>query len=255
MTAQDSTRPTPALLSVVIPCFNERATIEQVIDKVRKQALPIAKEIVVVDDGSSDGTRELLQALGESPDLRLAFHDKNRGKCAALATGFKLARGDIVLVQDADLEYTPSDYPHLIEPILQGHADAVFGSRFLGGPHRVLFFYHYVGNRLITLLSNMTTGLNLTDIETGYKVFRREVIQSFDLESAGFGFEPEVTAKVALGGWRVYEVPVSYFGRTYAEGKKVTWKDGVRALFSIARFGIGGRLGKLAQGGQDPRRG
>jgi glycosyltransferase involved in cell wall biosynthesis len=240
---------------VVIPCFNERATIEQVIDKVRKQALPIRKEIVVVDDGSSDGTRELLQALGESPDLRLAFHDKNRGKCAALATGFKLARGDIVLVQDADLEYTPSDYPHLIEPILQGHADAVFGSRFLGGPHRVLFFYHYVGNRLITLLSNMTTGLNLTDIETGYKVFRREVIQSFDLESAGFGFEPEVTAKVALGGWRVYEVPVSYFGRTYAEGKKVTWKDGVRALFSIARFGIGGRLGKFAQGRPDPRQG
>jgi glycosyltransferase involved in cell wall biosynthesis len=240
---------------VVIPCFNERATIEAIIDKVRKQPLPIAKEMVVVDDGSSDGTRELLRALAEAPDLRLAFHEQNRGKCAALATGFKLARGDIVLVQDADLEYDPADYPSLIDPILQGHADAVFGSRFLGGPHRVLFFYHYVGNRLITLLSNMTTGLNLTDIETGYKAFRREVIQSFDLESAGFGFEPEVTAKVALGGWRVYEVPVSYFGRTYAEGKKITWKDGVRALFSIARFGIGGRLGSRAKGRPDPHRG
>jgi glycosyltransferase involved in cell wall biosynthesis len=254
MTAQDSIRPSPALLSVVIPCFNERATIEAIINRVRKQPLPIAKEIVVVDDGSSDGTRELLRALGESPDLRLAFHEQNRGKCAALATGFKLARGDIVLVQDADLEYDPADYPNLIDPIMQGHADAVFGSRFLGGPHRVLFFYHYVGNKLITLLSNMTTGLNLTDIETGYKAFRREVIQSFDLESAGFGFEPEVTAKVALGGWRVYEVPVSYFGRTYAEGKKITWKDGVRALFSIARFGIGGRLGGRAKGRPDPHR-
>jgi glycosyltransferase involved in cell wall biosynthesis len=221
-------------LSVVIPAYNERDTIAEIVERVRRT--PWEKEIIVVDDGSTDGTREALDGLDAADELRVLKHDENRGKGAALRTGFQHATGDVVLVQDADLEYDPGDYAALLEPILDGRADVVYGSRFLGGPHRVLFFWHSVGNRFLTLLSNALTNLNLTDMETCYKVFRREVLDGIRLRSDRFGFEPEFTAKVARRRLRVYEVPISYSGRTYDEGKKITWRDGVKAVFALLWF-------------------
>ena len=222
------------LLSVVIPVYNERATIRAVIDRV--QAVDIAKEIIVVDDASTDGTREVLAGLDQSR-IRVFYHERNRGKGAALRTGFEHISGDIVIVQDADLEYDPQEYHGLIRPIREGKADVVFGSRFLGGrPHRVLLFWHSVANGALTLLSNMITNLNLTDMETCYKVFRREVLEGMILRSDRFGFEPEFTLKVARKGWRVYEVPISYHGRDYSEGKKIGWKDGFSAIWTIIKY-------------------
>lgn len=224
-------------LSVVIPCYNEVHTIGQVIERVRQSGVPV--EIVIVDDGSTDGTRELLRERQGEPDLRIVFHEQNQGKGAALRTGFGHATGDVVIVQDADLEYDPQEFPKLIQPILEDQADVVFGSRFAGDSQRVLYFWHYVGNRLLTLLSNMFTNLNLSDMETCYKAFRREVIQKIapTLKENRFGFEPEITAKVAsLPGVRIFERPISYAGRTYAEGKKIGWRDGVSALRCIVKY-------------------
>jgi glycosyltransferase involved in cell wall biosynthesis len=223
-------------LSVVIPCYNERATIAAVLTAVENSPYP-DKEIIVVDDCSTDGTRELLRSeLAPRIDV-LLFHDVNRGKGAALRTGIAAATGDIVVIQDADLEYDPNEFPALIAPILQNKADVVFGSRFMGGfPHRVLYFWHSVGNSVLTLVSNMFTNLNLTDMETCYKAFRREIIQSIRIEENRFGFEPEVTAKVARMGVRIYEIGISYHGRTYAEGKKIGWRDGFRALWCIVKY-------------------
>jgi glycosyltransferase involved in cell wall biosynthesis len=223
-------------LSIVIPVYNEAATILEIVDRVR--ATPFTKEIVIVDDGSKDGTRDKLAGLAGLPDVKVLLHERNQGKCAGLRTGFKVATGDIIIVQDADLEYSPEEYGGLLQPILDGQADVVFGSRFLGGPHRVLYFWHYVGNKLLTALSNMFSNINLTDMETCYKVFRREVIENITFKSNRFGFEPEFTAKVARGRWRIYEVPISYRGRTYEEGKKIGWKDAVAAFFAIIRFNI-----------------
>ena len=225
-------------LSVVIPVYNEAATISELIGRVQSVDLP--KEIIVVDDGSTDGTRDALARMEKQHDnLRVFLQKKNRGKGAALKVGFRHATGDFVLVQDADLEYDPSDYPVLLKPLVEGKADVVYGSRFLTTKeHRVLFFWHSVGNRLLTLLSNMFTNLNLTDMETGYKVFRREVIQAIQLEQNRFGFEPEVTVKIARMKLRIYEVGISYYGRTYEEGKKIGWKDGVKALWCIIKYSI-----------------
>ena len=225
-------------LSIVIPCYNERGTIEAVIDAVR--AAPGGeKEIIVVDDCSRDGSGELLEGPLRAKVDRVLRHPVNRGKGAALRTGIAHATGDIVIIQDADLEYDPQQYPVLIEPILQDKADVVYGSRFLGGgPHRVLYFWHRVGNGLLTLVSNMFTNLNLTDMETCYKVFRREIIQSLVIEEERFGFEPEITAKIAKLRCRVFEVGISYYGRTYEEGKKIGWRDGVRALWCIVRYNV-----------------
>ena len=230
------TRPLPEdwKLSVVIPAYNEKKTIRAVVEKVL--GTPYRKEIIVVDDGSDDGTREELQSLESETSVRLIYKDRNRGKGAALREGFENINGHVVIIQDADLEYDPNDYGALLEPILDGRADVVYGTRFLGGPHRVLFFWHYVGNRMLTILSNMLTNLNLTDMETGYKVFRSRVIKDLSLKSNRFGFEPEITAKVARAKWRIYEVPISYSGRDYEEGKKITWMDGLAALFHIIRF-------------------
>ena len=225
----------PVTLSVVMPVYNEARTIVAVIERVLKAPVDLAKEIIVVDDASTDGTRQLLQNMS-SGEIRLVFHDVNRGKGAAIRTGVAHATGDIVLVQDADLEYDPRDYPLLLEPILEGHADVVFGNRFHGGPHRVLYFWHYAANRGLTLLTNLLTGLNVTDMEVGYKVFRRDVLRRLTLTSDRFGFEPEVTVKIAKLGCRVYEVPIRYYGRTYQEGKKITWRDGVAALFHLLRY-------------------
>ena len=225
----------PVTLSVVIPVYNEARTIVAVIGRVLNAPVDLAKEIIVVDDASTDGTRQLLENMS-SGEIRLVFHDVNRGKGAAIRTGVAHATGDIVLVQDADLEYDPRDYPLLLEPILEGHADVVFGNRFHGGPHRVLYFWHYAANRFLTLLTNLLTGLNVTDMEVGYKVFRRDVLRRLTLTSDRFGFEPEVTVKVAKLGCRVYEVPIRYYGRTYQEGKKITWRDGVAALFHLLRY-------------------
>jgi len=227
-------------LSIVIPVYNEAATILKTLERVKAApTLGMQREIVIVDDGSHDGTADVLRKMPPADDVRVVLKEQNAGKGAALRTGFENATGDVFLVQDADLEYDPADYPHLLAPILDGRADVVFGSRFAGGgPHRVLFAWHSLGNRFLTLLSNAVTDLNLTDMETGYKVFRAEVIRSLTLESNRFGFEPEVTAKVAQGGWRVCEVPISYHGRTYAEGKKIGWKDGVNALKVIAKYGL-----------------
>jgi glycosyltransferase involved in cell wall biosynthesis len=225
------------VLSVVIPVYNERATVEELLRRVR--AVAVDKEIIVVDDGSTDGTRELLPTL-QTPDgeLRVILQDRNRGKGAALRRGFAAAHGAIVIVQDADLEYDPADYPALLAPIERGMADVVYGSRFLGGPHRVLLFWHYLGNRALTTLSNVLTNLNLSDVWTCYKVFRAEVLQRVRLREDRFGFEAEITAKVARAGWRVYEVPISYHGRTYAEGKKITWRDGIRGVWCTLRYGV-----------------
>jgi glycosyltransferase involved in cell wall biosynthesis len=222
-------------LSVVIPVYNEVGTIKEIVSRV--QAVDREKEIVIVDDKSTDGTRELLEEITLSHEnVRVFYHEHNQGKGAALRTGFESATGDIVIIQDADLEYDPREYPVLLEPILDGRADIVYGSRFLGGPHRVLFFWHYLGNRFLTLLSNALTNLNLTDMETCYKVFRREVLNDMQLKSNRFGFEPEFTAKIAKRDFRIYETPISYSGRTYAEGKKIGWKDGVKAVFAIIWF-------------------
>jgi glycosyltransferase involved in cell wall biosynthesis len=223
-------------VSIIIPCYNEKNTIEQAIEAVR--SAPVEdKEIIVVDDCSTDGTQALLRDRLSSAVDRVIYHPVNRGKGAALRTGFEAATGDIILIQDADLEYNPQEYPLLLEPIISGQADAVFGSRFMGGrPHRVVFFWHMVGNRFLTLLSNMFTNLNLTDVETGYKAFRASVIKSIQLEEERFGFEPEVTAKLARKRCRIYEVGISYHGRTYEEGKKVGWRDGLRALYAIVKY-------------------
>lgn len=224
-------------LTVVVPCFNERATIEDTLRQIATAPV-VPTEIILVDDASTDGTFALAANL-DIPGLRLFQHEHNRGKGAALRTGLAVVTGDIVLIQDADLEYSPMDYPTLLQPILDGRADVVFGSRFTGsGPHRVVYFWHMVGNRFLTLLSNMFTNLNLTDMETGYKVFRREIIQSIEIEEDRFGVEPEITAKIARTGCRIYEIGISYFGRTYAEGKKIGWRDGFRALYAIVKYGI-----------------
>ncbi|HLF48397.1 MAG TPA: glycosyltransferase family 2 protein [Methylomirabilota bacterium] len=220
---------------MVMPVYNEARTIVAVIERVLQAPVDLAKEIIVVDDASTDGTRQLLQNMS-SGEIRLVLHEVNQGKGAAIRTGVAQATGDIVLVQDADLEYDPRDYPLLLEPILEGHADVVFGNRFHGGPHRVLYFWHYAANRFLTLLTNLLTGLNVTDMEVGYKVFRRDVLRRLTLTSDRFGFEPEVTVKVAKLGCRVYEVPIRYYGRTYQEGKKITWRDGVAALFHLLRY-------------------
>jgi glycosyltransferase involved in cell wall biosynthesis len=223
-------------LSILIPVYNERDTIELVLKKV--EAVPYEKEIIVVDDASTDGTREILQRLAEDHcgQVHLVLHPQNRGKGAAIRTAIKHVTGDIVIIQDADLEYDPKDYPALLGPILDGHADVVFGNRFHGGPHRVLYFWHYVGNRFLTNLCNMVTNLNLSDMEVGYKAFRAEVFQRLRIKSDRFGIEPELTVKMARLGCRVYEVPIAYHGRTYAEGKKIGWKDGMAALYYILRF-------------------
>jgi len=229
-------------LTVVIPAFNEVKTIERVLERVRAAALPdgVDLEIVVVDDASTDGTQAKLEELAASGEVafKLVKHGENQGKGAALRSGFAAATGDFVLVQDADLEYHPRDYPVLLQPLLEEGADVVYGSRFLGGPHRVLFFWHYQGNKLLTLLSNMFTDLNLSDMETGYKVFRKEVLDKLTLNSNRFAIEPEMTAKVSKQRVRIYEVPISYAGRTYAEGKKIGWKDGVAAVWAIVRYNL-----------------
>lgn len=225
-------------LSVVIPCFNERETIESIVAAVR--ASPVAeKEIVIVDDCSTDGTRDILRSKVAPLVDKIVYHEVNQGKGAALRTGFQHVTGDVVIVQDADLEYDPQEYPLLMEPIERGKADVVFGSRFMGGSaHRVVYYWHYVGNTFLTLLSNMCTNINLTDMETCFKMFKREIIQSITIEENRFGFEPEIVAKVAKKGCRIYEVGISYYGRTYAEGKKIGWRDGFRAIYAIIRYNL-----------------
>ncbi|MEM6458319.1 MAG: glycosyltransferase family 2 protein [Planctomycetota bacterium] len=228
-------------LTVVIPIYNEQETLDEIVRRVR--AAPLDKDLVLVDDASTDGTRQLLRRYENDDDCTVLYHEENRGKGAALRTGFAAATGDVVIVQDADLEYDPQEYARLLEPISAGKADVVFGSRFAGGEsHRVLYFWHSLGNSLLTLLSNMFTGLNLTDMETCYKVFRREIIQSIRIRENRFGFEPEITAKVSrIKGIRIYEVGISYAGRTYEEGKKIGLRDGFRALWCIAKYNLWAR--------------
>ncbi|WP_423924347.1 glycosyltransferase family 2 protein [Candidatus Palauibacter sp.] len=227
-----------ARVSVVMPIYNEEATLETMVRRVKEVAPEV--ELVAVDDGSRDASGAILRRLEEEGLVDQALvHERNRGKGAALSTGFRAVRGDIVIVQDADLEYDPAEYPRLLEPILAGRADVVYGSRFMGGqPHRVLYYWHYVGNQWLTRLSNMVTNLNLSDMETCYKCVRREVIENLTIEERAFGVEPELTAKIALGGWRVYEVGISYAGRTYAEGKKINWRDGLSAVRCILLYGL-----------------
>jgi len=229
------------VLSVLIPVYNERNTVHEVISRVR--SVPVRTQLIIVDDFSVDGTRDILRRLTEEdPQLVIRFHDRNRGKGAAIRTALAEAVGDVVVIQDADMEYDPSEYPRLLEPIRQGVADVVYGSRFLGGPHRVLYFWHQFGNRVLTLMSNVLTNLNLTDMETGYKVFRTDVLKRMRLTTDRFGFEPEVTARVAQMRCRVYEMPISYWGRDYEAGKKITWKDGVAALWHIFKFNVLDRM-------------
>jgi glycosyltransferase involved in cell wall biosynthesis len=225
-------------VSIVIPCYNEKNTIEKIVEAVR--AAPIErKEIIIVDDCSQDGTHAVLEERISGTVDRIIYHPVNRGKGAALRSGFAAATGDIILVQDADLEYNPEDYPALLEPLISDKADAVFGSRFMGGrPHRVLFFWHMAGNKFLTLVSNMFTNLNLTDIETGYKAFKAPLIKSIQIEEDRFGVEPEIIAKLARIGCRIYEVGISYSGRTYREGKKINWRDGIRALYAIVKYNL-----------------
>ena len=224
-------------LSVVIPVYNEHATIREILERVR--AVPLDKEIILVDDGSSDGSREILQGLAGDESVKVVVHNVNRGKGAALRSGFAQASGDIVIIQDADLEYDPGQYPKLIQPILDGRADVVYGSRFISGDsRRVLFFWHMVGNKLLTLLSNLFTNLNLSDMETCYKVFRRDLLERITIEEDRFGFEPEITAKVARLKARIYEMGISYAGRTYAEGKKIGWRDGLSAIRCIIKYNL-----------------
>lgn len=228
-------------ISIVIPVYNEESTIHAVIDKVKSVPLQYEKEIIIVDDCSTDKTKEILQNViqANGSALKVIYHNKNKGKGAALKTGFASACGDIIIIQDADLEYDPVEYPKLIKPILDGKADVVYGSRFSGeGPHRILYFWHYVGNKFLTILSNMFTNLNLSDMETCYKVFRREVLSKIDIKEKGFGFEPEITAKIAKTGCRIYEVGISYYGRTYTEGKKIKWTDGIKAFWCIIKYGL-----------------
>lgn len=221
--------------SIVIPVYNEVDTIDEILSRVMSS--PLEKEIIIVDDASTDGTRERLEQIAQrGENVNVLYHTNNQGKGAALKTGFEVATGDIVIIQDADLEYNPSEYPSLIAPILDGRADVVYGSRFLGGTHRVLYFWHYVGNKFLTLLSNALSNVNLSDMETCYKVFKKEVLRDLALKSKRFGFEPEFTMKVAKKGFRIYEVSISYSGRSYSEGKKITWKDGIVAIFHIFRF-------------------
>lgn len=229
-------------LSIVMPVYNEKATLLEIVKRVLE--VPYEKELLIVDDCSKDGTREILQGISDAR-VQVSFHERNRGKGAALRTGFSYVTGDIVIIQDADLEYDPRDYTALLDPILEGKADAVFGSRFLGGPHRVLYFWHYVGNKTLTILSNMLTNLNLSDMEVGHKAFRADLLKEFSVESERFGFEPEVTAKFAKLHCRIYEVPVSYSGRTYAEGKKIGWKDGVAALYWILYYNLFSKMRRL----------
>ncbi len=221
-------------LTVIIPVYNEAGTILEIIRRVKEA--PFEKEIIVVDDSSTDGTASLLKENSEG--IKALFHDRNKGKGAAIRTALPQITGEITIIQDADLEYHPSEYPHLISPILNGVADVVYGSRFQGGTHRVLYFWHSIGNNVVTTLSNMFTNLNLSDMETGYKVFRSEVLKKIKIESNRFGFEPEITAKISKTGCRIYAVPISYWGRDYSEGKKINWKDGLAALYWIIKFNL-----------------
>ena len=226
-------------VSIIMPAYNEAATIAEMLSKVQAVDVGFSKEIIIVDDASVDGTRDVLKPFTGGTDVRVIFHERNRGKGAAIRTALAHVTGDIVVIQDADLEYDPEDLPRLIRPIASGRADVVYGNRFHGEAHRVLYFWHSVGNRLLTLACNMLTNMNLSDMEVGYKAFRADVICRMRLRSDRFGFEPEVTAKVAKLGCRLFEVPISYYGRTYAEGKKITWKDGIAALWCIVRYRIG----------------
>jgi glycosyltransferase involved in cell wall biosynthesis len=226
-------------VSIVIPCFNEIRTIETIIQQVLQVELPLERELVIVDDYSIDGTRDYLQTLKKRDEIKVIFHEVNQGKGAALRTGFAHASGDVIIVQDADLEYEPNEYLKLLKPILEGKADVVYGSRFAGGEsHRVLYFWHSLGNRFLTFLSNMFTNLNLTDMEVCYKVFKRTILDQIELEEDRFGFEPEFTAKIARLNCVIYEVGISYYGRTYEEGKKIGWRDGVRAIYVILKYGF-----------------
>ncbi len=237
MTENPEQPSSPPPLSVIVPVYNEEASIREILARVASQ--PLVKEIIIVDDRSQDGTREILQEWVQehpSPPCQLILHERNRGKGAAVRSGIEKVRGEIVIIQDADLEYDPREYTQMLAPILDGRADVVYGSRFLGGPHRVIYFWHYLGNQILTFFCNLLANLNLSDMETGYKAFRRQVLEQLELRSNSFDFEPEVTMKVARRGFRIYETPISYSGRSYREGKKITWVDGLRGLCALLRY-------------------